>query len=61
MPTSGPPARMPDSAVMVPTSCSMPRALSVNSAPPWQKSQPSFSNSALPATPSAVSEPSGLR
>ena len=55
------PERAPELGFIVPTSWSMPRELSVKSRPRWQKPQPSRPNNALPASPSAVSVPSGFR
>ena len=61
IPRSVLPERVPELGLIVPTSCSMPRELSVKSFPTWQKSHPRRKNTALPAIASAVIEPSELR
>lgn len=61
MPGSGPPRRLPDEGLMVPTSF-IRRALPliVIASPAWQEPQRRRSKAALPVTPAGVSAPSAL-
>ena len=61
IPVSGPPRRLPLSAVMVPMFCGLLLALLVNAVPPWQPAQFLDWKSGRPLTAAAVRLPSGLR
>jgi len=61
MPVSGPPSRLPLSALIVPMSSGLAFALCVKFAPPWQLVQFFAMKTERPALPDAVSVPSAFR
>ena len=60
-PVMVPPIACPEATVIVPTSWSSPRKLSVKSGPEWHEPQLSDWNNTLPACAAAVSVPFGFR
>ena len=64
MPVSGPPSRLPLSALIVPMSAGLLAALAVNALPPWQPAQPLAWKTCLASRgrrgQRAVGVPSGL-